>query len=363
MARRLQSDKILFGTVVALVLFGALMVFSASAVISQQLYGSSYHFLIRQVVGAAIGLGGMVWMMNRDYRRLGHPAFVFSLAALLMGLLGGVLLAARSHNTHRWFHLGPVNFQPSELAKIVVVIFIAYLLGMQRNDVNDMRHTLLPIGVVTGLTVALILKEPDLGTALAIVMVAAAMLFSAGLRIRYFVAAAAAGLPVLYLLIFHVTYRMNRLLGFLYYDKDPRGKGFQMLQSLIAVGTGGINGVGLMEGKQKLFFLPEPHTDFIYAVIAEEWGFLGAGLILVAFGVILYRGLKAAAFCSDPFGKLLAIGLTVMLVGQAVVNVSVVVGLIPTKGIPLPFVSYGGSSLLVNLFAVGILLNISQQAA
>ncbi|MGH9454807.1 MAG: FtsW/RodA/SpoVE family cell cycle protein, partial [Terriglobia bacterium] len=305
---------------------------------------------------------GMVWMMNRDYRRLGHPAVVFSLVALLMMLLGGVLFAARSHNTHRWFHLGPVDFQPSELAKIVVVLFIAYLLGVQRNDANDMRHTLLPVGVVTGLTVALILKEPDLGTALAIVMVVAAMLFSAGLRFRYFVGAAAAGLPILYLLIFHVTYRLNRLLGFLYYDKDPRGKGFQMLQSLIAVGTGGINGVGLMEGKQKLFFLPEPHTDFIYAVISEEWGFLGAALVLVAFAVILYRGLRAAAFCSDPFGKLLAIGLTVMLVGQAVVNVSVVIGLIPTKGIPLPFVSYGGSSLLVNLIAVGILLNISQQA-
>ena len=362
MARRLQSDKILFGTVVGLVFFGTLMVFSASAVISQQLYGSSYHFLIRQAVGAGIGLTGMVWMMNRDYRRLGHPAIVFSLVALLMMLLGGVLFAARSHNTHRWFHLGPVDFQPSELAKIVVVVFIAYLLGAQRNDANDMRHTLLPVSVITGLTVALILKEPDLGTALAIVMVVAAMLFSAGLRIRYFLGAAAAGLPVLYLLIFHVTYRLNRLLGFLYYDKDPRGKGFQMLQSLIAVGTGGINGVGLMEGKQKLFFLPEPHTDFIFAVISEEWGFLGAALVLAAFAVILYRGLRAAAFCSDPFGKLLAIGLTVMLVGQAVVNVSVVIGLIPTKGIPLPFVSYGGSSLLVNLIAVGILLNISQQA-
>jgi cell division protein FtsW len=362
MSRRLQSDKLLFGTVVALVLFGTLMVFSASAVMSQQLYGSSYHFVIRQLIGAVLGLTAMAWMMNWDYRRLGHPALIFSLVALLMGLLGGVLLAARTHHTHRWFHLGLVDFQPSELAKIVVVIFIAYLLGIQRNDVNEVRHTLLPIGIVTGLTVGLILKEPDLGTALAIVMVAAAMLFSAGLRIRYFVGVAAAGVPVLYLLIFHVTYRLNRLLGFLYYDKDPRGKGFQMLQSLIAVGTGGINGAGLMEGKQKLFFLPEPHTDFIYAVISEEWGFLGAVLVLVAFGIILYRGLRAAAFCSDPFGKLLAIGLTVMLVGQAMVNVSVVVGLIPTKGIPLPFVSYGGSSLLVNLIAVGILLNISQQA-
>jgi cell division protein FtsW len=282
--------------------------------------------------------------------------------AFLMALLVAVLSSARSHNTHRWFHLGPVDFQPSELAKIVVVIFIAYLLGIQRNDVDDMRHTLLPIGVVTGLMMALILKEPDLGTALAIVMVVAAMLFSAGLRIRYFVGAALAGLPILYVLIFHVAYRLNRLMGFLYYEKDPRGKGFQMLQSLIAVGTGGIGGVGLMEGKQKLFFLPEPHTDFIYAVISEEWGFLGAALILVAFGVILYRGLRAASRCSDPFGKLLAIGLTVMLVGQAVVNISVVLGLIPTKGIPLPFVSYGGSSLLVNLTAVGILLNISQQA-
>jgi len=228
--------------------------------------------------------------------------------------------------------------------------------------VNDIRHTLLPLGLVTGLTVILILKEPDLGTSLAICLICAAMLFAAGLHLRYFVGATAAAVPLLYVVIFHVAYRHNRLLGFLHPESDPLGKGFQMLQSLIAVGSGGILGVGLMEGRQKLFFLPEPQTDFIYAVISEEWGFIGATLVLVVFAVILWRGLRAAVCCSDHFGKLLAVGITVLLVGQALVNMSVVIGLLPTKGIPLPFISYGGSSLLMNLIAAGVLLNISQHA-
>ncbi|MGH9356809.1 MAG: FtsW/RodA/SpoVE family cell cycle protein, partial [Terriglobia bacterium] len=196
-----------------------------------------------------------------------------------------------------------------------------------------------------------------------VILIAATMLFASGLRLRYFAMSAAAAIPALYLVIFHVRYRLNRLLGFLHPQSDPLGKGFQMLQSLIAVGSGGILGAGLMEGRQKLFFLPEPQTDFIYAVISEELGFIGAVAVVVLFAVILWRGLRAAAYCSDGFGRLLAIGITVLLAGQAMVNISVVVGLLPTKGIPLPFVSYGGSSLLMNLIAAGILLNISQHAS
>ena len=202
-----------------------------------------------------------------------------------------------------------------------------------------------------------------MGTTLALGLILAAMLFSAGLNLRYFVLAGLSALPVLYWLIFHSTYRHNRILAFLNPYADPLGKGFQILQSYIAVGTGGITGVGLMEGKQKLFFLPEPQTDFIFAVVGEELGLIGALAIVAVFAVILVRGLRASAACKDDFGRLLAIGLTVMIVGQALVNMSVVLGLLPTKGIPLPFVSYGGSSLLVNLVAVGILLNISQQAS
>jgi cell division protein FtsW len=363
MARQLQSDKVLFGAVVALVLFGAVMVFSASAMMAAEKFGSSYYFLLRQLAWAAAGLAAMVVAMHVDYRWLARPLLVFPALALQLFLLVVVLFADRSHNTHRWLHLGPANFQPSELSKIVLVVFLAYFLDLRREAVNDWKHTLLPIGLVTGATVALVVVEPDFGTSLAIAVIVGAMLFASGLRLRYFGAPALAALPALYWLVFHSPYRYNRLLAFLNPYADPLGKGFQIIQSYIAVGTGGITGMGLMEGKQKLFYLPEPQTDFIFAVVAEELGFIGALAVVVLFGIILWRGLLASSGCSNEFGRLLAIGLTVMVVGQALVNMSVVLGLLPTKGIPLPLLSYGGSSLLVNLLAVGILLNISQHAS
>ncbi len=360
MARRLQSDKILFGTVVGLVLFGALMVFSASAVTAAANFGSSYYFLWRQLAFAVVGLGLMVVMMNVDYRRLAAPAIVFPALGLQLLLLAVVLFTDRSHNTHRWLHLGPVSFQPSEFSKIVLVLFLAYFLDARKQAINDWRHTLLPVALVTGASVVLVVSEPDFGTALALALIVAAMLFAAGLQLRYFAFAALSALPAIYFLIFHSAYRHNRILAFLNPYADPLGKGFQILQSYIAVGTGGITGVGLMEGKQKLFYLPEPQTDFIFAVVGEEAGLIGCVVLVALFAVILWRGLRASACCSNEFGRLLAIGLTVLIVGQALVNMSVVLGLLPTKGIPLPLISYGGSSLLVCLLAVGILLNISQ---
>ena len=243
-----------------------------------------------------------------------------------------------------------------------MVIFLAYFLDLRRDEVNDWKHTLAPIALVSGVSIVLVLKEPDFGTSLALALIVASMLFAAGMRLAYFAYGAVAALPLLYLVIFHVAYRSKRILAFLDPYADPLGKGFQIIQSTIAVGTGGIDGVGLMEGKQKLFFLPEPHTDFIFAVIGEELGLLGTVAVLALFGVILWRGLRAAANCSTEFGRLLATGLTVMVVGQALVNISVVLGLLPTKGIPLPLISYGGSSLLMNLFALGIVLNISQHS-
>ena len=361
MARRLQSDKILFGTVVALTLFGALMVFSASAVMASEKFGSGSYFLVRQLAWAGAGLAALVVMMYWDYRRLASPLVVFPAFAVQSILLVVVLFADRSHNTRRWLHLGSASLQPSELSKIVLVIFLAYFLEQRRGKVNDVEHTLLPIGLTAGATTALVLVEPDFGTSLAIVMIVAAMLFAAGLRLRYFAAVALAAVPVIYWLVSHATYRYNRVLAFLNPYSDPLGKGFQIIQSFVAVGTGGITGVGLMEGKQKLFYLPEIHTDFVFAVVCEELGFIGAIALIGAFGVILWRGWRASAGCTREFGRLLAIGLTVMVVGQALVNMSVVLGLLPTKGIPLPLISYGGSSLFITLTAVGILLNISQQ--
>ncbi|MFZ0962382.1 MAG: putative lipid II flippase FtsW [Terriglobia bacterium] len=363
MARRLQSDKILFVAVVALVLFGALMVFSASAVMAAERYNDGNYFLYRQLAWAAAGLLAVAILMHTDYRRLASPLVVFPALALEFILLVLVLFVHPTNHAHRWFHLGVASFQPSELAKIILTVFLAYFLDQRKGEVNDWKHTLAPITLIAGIMGVLVLKEPDLGTALALAMVVVAMLFCAGLNLRYFALAGLFALPVLYWEIFHSTYRLNRILAFLNPYSDPLGKGFHIIQSYIAVGTGGITGLGLMEGKQKLFFLPEPQTDFIFAVVGEELGFIGAILLAAVFAVILLRGLRASAGCKDDFGRLLAIGLTVMIVGQALVNMSVVLGLLPTKGIPLPFVSYGGSSLLVNLVAVGILLNISQQAS
>jgi cell division protein FtsW len=363
MAKQLQSDKILFGAVVGLVLFGALMVFSASAVLASDNYHSSYYFLWRQLAWAVVGLVAVLVMMQFDYRRLAKPMIVFPALALQFILLVAVLFVDRSHNTHRWFHVGPVSFQPSELAKIVLTVFLAFFLDLRKGEVNDWKHTLAPIALITGIMGLLVLAEPDLGTTLALGLVVLAMLYSAGLHLRYFALAGLITLPGVYWTIFHSTYRHNRILAFLNPYADPLGKGFQVLQSYIAVGTGGITGVGLMESKQKLFYLPEPQTDFIFAVVGEELGLLGALAIVTVFALILYRGLRASAGCPDDFGRLLALGLTVMIVGQALVNMSVVLGLLPTKGIPLPFVSYGGSSMLVNLLAVGILLNITQRTS
>lgn len=363
MARQLESDRVLFGAVVVLVLFGVLMVFSASAVMAAERYGSSTYFLLRQVAWAGLGLSAMFVVMTVDFRRHSSPLVVFPALALVLISLVAVLFQHASHNAHRWLRLGPVSFQPSEFSKLVLVIFLAYFLDLRRGAVNDWKHTLLPVGLVAGVIVALVVKEPDFGTALTTVLIVAAMLFAAGLRVAYFFYGALAALPVLYLLVFHVGYRYNRVMAFLNPYGDPLGKGFQIIQSYIAIGAGGIDGVGLMEGKQKLFYLPEPHTDFIFAVVGEEMGFLGAVGVLALFGVILWRGLRAATRCSSEFGRLLAIGLTLLVVGQALVNMSVVLGLLPTKGIPLPLVSYGGSSLLASLLAVGVLLNISQHAS
>ena len=363
MSRRLQSDKILFGAVVGLVLFGALMVFSASAVMAADRYNNADYFLVRQLAWAGVGLLAVAILMRMDYRRLASPMVVFPALALEFILLVLVLFVDRSHNTHRWFHLGLASFQPSELAKIVLTVFLAFFLDQRKGEVNNWKHTLAPITLVAGVMALLVLWGRDLGTTLALGLILATMLFCAGLELRYFAGAAVPALGALYWIIFHSKYRHDRILAFLNPYADPLGKGFQIIQSYIAVGTGGITGVGLMEGKQKLFFLPEPQTDFIFSVVGEELGLIGSILLVAVFAVILVRGLRASAGCKDDFGRLLAMGLTVMIVGQALVNMSVALGLLPTKGIPLPFVSYGGSSLLVNLVAVGILLNISQQAS
>jgi cell division protein FtsW len=384
---------------VALCLIGAVMVFSASAVMAREEYGNGYTFLLRQLAFLAVGFGGMFTLMNLDYRKLREPAVVFTSLAVVLVLLIAVFFLDRQHATHRWIRFGPVGIQPSELAKLAVVIYLAWFLEMRgktaaksipvntptkarrggreilrsaQDDrgrsaqalggVNDVMGTLLPAMAPVLLFVGLIVMQPDLGTSVDIFLIALAMLFIAGLSPKFFVGAIAAALPAIYLLIVRVPYRYQRLMAFLNPEADPQGSGFQMLQSLIAVGSGGLVGVGLMGSRQKLFYLPEAHTDFIYAVLCEELGFIGGLAVLVLFGIYAWRGARAALAAPDDFGRYLGLGITVMVVGQALINLSVVLGMMPTKGIPLPFVSYGGSSLVVMLLATGALLNISQHA-
>jgi cell division protein FtsW len=361
-AKRVGIDKWMFGSILLLVVLGVLMVFSASAVMAGERFGSPYHFFLRQLGWAVAGLAAMAVIMNVDYRRWKKPAIVFTFLGLTTLLLLAVFFLDRSHNTHRWIKLGGLmSFQPSELAKPALILFLAFFLEARARAMDDWRHTLLPAVAPVFLFAALIVKEPDLGTALVCLAVAAAILYIAGMRLRYFACGLLPVVPVLCYMLFYVPWRLARIMVFIHPERDPQGIGFHINQSLIAIGTGGITGMGLMEGKQKLFYLPEPHTDFIFAVISEELGLIGAVLIAVLFFVFAWRGLRTALRARDPFGRFLALGVTTMIVVQAFFNISVVLALLPTKGIPLPFISYGGSSLFVMLASVGVLLNISQQ--
>jgi cell division protein FtsW len=352
-----------------LCLLGAVMIFSASAVTAEQLYGHAYIFALRQTVWLVAGLLGMFALMRLDYHRLREPAVVYTAVCLVVLMLAGTFFLDKSHATHRWIRIGPVGIQPSELAKLVAILYLAWFLDLRRRATmslefrkDDLVQTILPAVAPILVCVALIVMQPDLGTSVDIVLVMAAILFVAGLSWKWLLVGLAAALPALFLLIAHVSYRQARIMAFLHPEADPQGAGFQLLQSLIAVGSGGFTGVGLMESKQKLFYLPEAHTDFIYAVICEELGFIGGAFVIALFAVYGWRGLRAAFNAPDGFGRMLALGVTAMVLFQSLINFAVVLGLMPTKGIPLPFVSYGGSSLLVMLLATGVLLNISQQS-
>ncbi|MGB9234583.1 MAG: putative lipid II flippase FtsW [Terriglobales bacterium] len=362
MAKRVSVDRWMFTVTAILVFVGLVMIFSASAVMAKERFGSAYEFLLKQLMWAAAGVAVMFLAMKVDYKRLQHPALVFTSLGLTTLFLISVFFLDRAHGTHRWFHLGPVSFQPSEFAKPALIVFLAWFLENKLKAMDDWRNTLLPAVAPTVVFLGLIVFQPDLGTAIACAGITGCILFVAGIRLRYFGYAFAAALLPLYFLIFHVSYRKDRILAFLNPYADPQGRGFHMIQSLIAVSTGGITGLGLMEGKQKLFYLPEPHTDFIFAVTAEELGLVGALAVIILFAVFLWRGTRAALRTQDNFGRFLAVGITSMIILQAFINISVVLGLMPTKGIPLPFVSYGGSSLFVTLACVGVLLNITKQA-
>lgn len=364
MSRKLTYDRIIFGSAMLILVVGLVMIYSASAVIaSQRHHDDPYYFLVRQAVWLLVGGGLMLASMHVDLNRLRNQRVAGALLGAVCVALVAVLFQAPINGTHRWIVLPWFQIQPSELAKPVMVLFLASYLAKKEDRINELTSTLLPLGTVLAMVAGLVLLEPDFGTAATIVLVAVSLLFVAGISWRRIWLFSLALLPVALALVLGADYRRDRILTFLNPEADPLGKGFQAMQSLIAIGTGGLTGLGIGNGRQKLFFLPEPHTDFIFSIIGEELGFIGAFLLLVVFGVLVWRGFRLAMRSApDRFAFYAALGFTLMIGIQVLINVSVTLCLLPTKGLPLPLVSYGGSSLIASLCAVGLLLNLSQQS-
>jgi cell division protein FtsW len=363
MPARVGVDKWLFFITVVLTVVGLAMVFSASAVVAQERYHSEFADVGRQAGWALAGVLAMLALLQVDYNLYKSPRFIYPALCVTTLLLVLVFFIPGSHNVHRWVRFGShFTFQPSEIAKPVLVLFLAWFLHTRLGSMRDWKNTLLRAVIMPMVFVLLIVKQPDLGTALVLLGVTAMMLLLAGMEWKYLFGGMLLTLPGLIALLFMVPWRRARMLAFLNPDADPQGAGFHINQSLIAVGTGGLTGKGYMEGVQKLFFLPEASTDFIFANIAEELGLIGALLIVLLFAFFGVRGLRAAFRSPDPFARLAAFGITVTILLQAFFNISVVLSLVPTKGIPLPLISSGGTSLFFTLASIGILLNISRKA-
>lgn len=381
MAQRLKTDWILFATVVVMAAFGVLMLYSASSIMAdlEPRFHSSWYFVVRQLGWGVVAVVAMMTLKRTHYRNYQTPGIAFGAIGVALILLAAVYFVDTAH--HRWLRIGPGGVQPSELAKPALVIFLAFFVTWRGRAINNPRYTLIPAALAVGL-VLFAVEVADLGTAVVLGLAAMSVFFAAGLEWRYCLIAAGIALLGFGVSIAKEPYRLGRVVR--HYDPDfkfvskfdkagrikawaeqslrTRDTNYQQQQSEIAVGAGGVTGVGLMNGRQKLLYLPEAHTDFIYAVVGEELGFVGATALLIGFILILWRGLRAAFRIRDEFGRYLALGVTVLIVAQAFINMSVVVGMGPTKGIPLPLISYGGSSLLSTLALLGILMNVSEHA-
>lgn len=356
-----QVDPVLYALVFSLTGFGLVMVYSASAVYARQHFGSQYYFLNRCALWDVLGLTAMAIGARVDYRlfrRLAYPILILGILLLVGVLIGGV----RINGARRWFRLAGVSFQPAELTKLALVMYLSCSLSKKAEKVRLFAVGFLPHLLVAGVIMLLLLKQPDLGTAVIAGGVTLTLLFIAGAKISYLLMALLAAAPVIYQSIVSTRWRMMRVLAFLDPWQYRSTVGYQVAESLISIGSGGTFGLGLGDGRQKLFFLPEAHTDYIMAIVGEELGFVGICAVVLCFLLIVTRGILVAMRARDTFGTYLAAGITVMLGLQAAINAGVVLGSLPTKGLPMPFVSFGGSSLVVDLFAIGILLNISRAA-
>jgi cell division protein FtsW len=362
MAYKPSSDKILFFTAGFLAIFGLVMVYSASAIISSSDHnGDSTYVFMKQLGYSGIGLILLIALMKMNYHVWQKPKILQILVSISILMLLFVFTQPESHGAHRWLKFGGASFQPSEIAKLVGLMFVAWYLQKYESEINQPIRRLLPLVLVIGLFAGLIAKEPDLGQAVCLCLIVAILLFVAGLSWRYFAGALVLSIPAFYFLVVQYAYRWERIQVFIDPNNDSLDKGWQITQSLIAVGSGGIFGLGLGAGRQKIFYVPEAASDFIFAVIGEEIGLIGTSLVVFAFLVYFYRGIRIAMRSQDRFGFYLGLGITLMVVMQGLINISMVLSMMPTKGIALPFMSQGGSSLLLNLMATGILLNLSHQ--
>lgn len=347
--------------VMFLISIGIVMIYGSSGAYASQQLGDASYFLNRHLIFLAIGFVGMLGIMWLDYRHLAKiakPLMVICIILLILVLIPHIGKA--SFGARRWFRVGPINFQPSELAKIAMLIYAADYLARKGETIRDFFRGFLPLLMVLGLTCGLIVKQPDLGNSVLIGAIVMIMMFVAGTRIVHIASLGLLVAPALILLVIKVPYRMRRILAFLDPWQDSQGAGFQLSQSQIALGSGGLFGVGLGKSMQKLFYLPAAHTDFILSIIGEELGLVGTLTVVLLFTVLIWQGARIAKRTTDRFGYFLAVGIVAMLGLQAVVNIGVSIGAFPTKGLPLPFISYGGSALVFNLMAVGLLLNISR---
>lgn len=358
-----SADALLYGTVIALIAFGVVMVYSASAVFASQQYGDAYFFLKRQGTFALVALPLIVAIARIDYHI--YRPFTYPLLAGVVGLMLVVVLGFghTAGGATRWIALGPIHVQPAEMAKVALIFWLAYSLSKKREKIKSFSVGFLPHVLMAGFLMILCLKQPDFGSAVMIGLLTFVLLFTAGAKLGYILGAFVAAAPVVYGLIVSDPMRVRRVLGFLRPFETRQDEGYQLWEAFLSYGSGGLDGVGIGDSRQKLFYLPEAHTDFISAIVAEELGFIGVALVIVAFVIVFVRGIRAAFRASDEYGTYLAVGITMFLGLQAFTNLAVVMGMLPTKGLALPFLSYGGSSLLVNSAAVGVLLNVSRPRA
>lgn len=357
-------DRQLLFAVLFLVGIGIVMVYSASSALALKKYGSGFFFLKKQALFSLIGMVVLVVFSHipfRVYRALTYPVLLTSLGMMVAVLVSGMGLSAGG--SQRWMRLGPLTFQPVEAARLALVIFMAYSLSKKRDGLRQFGIGFVPHVVVLAVFTVLLMLQPDFGSVVIFSVLVWVMMFVAGVPIRYLLSALLPMLPMAYFLMVNASYRIKRLVSFLDPWQYPDGEGYQIIHSLMAFGTGGLWGSGVGKGYQKLFYLPEPHTDFIFAVIGEELGFLGVLFIIGLYGMVLWRGASIAYRCRDEFGMYLALGITTAIGLQVSINLGVALGLLPTKGLTLPFLSYGGTSLVLNMASIGMLMNIGAQNA